>query len=66
MKAPLTSKAQDSLGAYGKFEVHKHEFDMRPDKSGPDLRYNFKLEKGGKVLVLTDRDKSSIIKANRE
>ena len=65
-KGPLKSKSSDSDGATGKYEVHKHEFDMRPDRGSHELKYNFKLEEGGKVLVLTDKDKGTIIKADRE
>ena len=65
-KGPLKSASPDSDGATGKYEVHKHEFDMMPDKGDHEPKYNFKFEEDGKVLVLTDRDKGTIIEANRE
>lgn len=65
-KGPLKSQSADSEGATGKYEIHKHSLTMRPDKSGHELRYDFKLREDGKLLVLTDKDKGTIIEANRE
>jgi|SRR5208282_1159382 len=65
-KGPLKSPSSDSSGSAGKYEVHKHDLGMRPDDGGHDLKYNFKLKQGGKVLMLTDENDGTIISATRE
>ena len=65
-KEPLKPRSADSNVATGKYEVHKHDLKMRPDKDGRELKYGFKLEADGKVLVLTDKNSGSISNARRE
>jgi hypothetical protein len=65
-KGPLKAWSADSNGASGKYEVRKHDLSMKPDKGGRDLKYDFRLEQDVKVLVLTDKNNGTIIKANRE
>jgi len=66
MKGPMKASSSDSSGASGKYEVRKHDLNMRPDNGGHGLKYEFKLKQDGKVLVLTSKDDGSIISANRE
>ena len=51
--------------AEGTYKVHGHVLEMKPANGKTDLKYRFALEEDGKVLVLTDKDKS-ITRANRE
>jgi len=39
---------------------------MKPANRGRDLKYDFKVEQDGKVLVLTDKNNGTILNANRE
>jgi len=64
LKAQLPSG--DSHDAAGTYEVHKHDLKMKPANRGRDLKYDFKVEQDGKVLVLTDKNNGTILNANRE